>query len=150
MDRELGSVRHVDRHELYAALHQCCDESQVARQPIELGDDQLGLTLLAGRQGLRQFEPITVLAALDLGEFIDQRPPAAVQVGHDGFALRLEAQAGLALPIRADAKIGNKLSVMRGHQTLPAKSEGKYTSVLIISSQISQAALTTFGGCCFE
>src|SRR6516225_10140141 len=147
MDRELGGVRHVDRHELYAALHQRCDESQVARQPIELGDDQLGLTLLAGRQGLRQFGPITVLTALDLGEFIDQRPPAAVQVGHDGFALCIETQAGFALPIRADAKIGNKLSVMRGYQSLPAKSEGEYTSVLIISSENLAGISQRFG--CF-
>ena len=70
MDRELVHVRIVHGHELDAALHQRCNEGQVAGQTIELGDHQPGLLPLAGRDGRGELRPVIVaLAALDLGEY---------------------------------------------------------------------------------
>ena len=40
VQREPGSLRHVARHELGAAVHHVGDESDIARQPVEAGDDQ--------------------------------------------------------------------------------------------------------------
>ena len=63
-------MRVVHRHELDAALHQRGNEGQIARQPIELGDDELGLEPLAGGNCLLQFGPvIAALAGLHLGEY---------------------------------------------------------------------------------
>jgi hypothetical protein len=84
-------VRVVHSHELHAAIHQRGDESQISGQAVELGNDELCLLLLASRQRLLQFRPVIALAALDLGELIDKRPPAAVEVVLDGLALRAEA-----------------------------------------------------------
>jgi hypothetical protein len=45
---EPRGVRVIDGDELDAWVHQRGDESQVAREPVELRDDELGLQLLAG------------------------------------------------------------------------------------------------------
>jgi hypothetical protein len=93
---------------------QRCNEGQVAGQTIELGDHQPGLLALAGGDGGGELWPVIVaLARLNLGELGNQRPAAAIQVAHDRLALRVEAKTGLALPVRADAEIGDKLAVMR-------------------------------------
>jgi hypothetical protein len=78
MDGQLVGVRVIHSHELHTALHQRGDEGQVAGQAVELGDDQLCLLLLAGRERLLQFWSVIALAALNLGELIDKRPPPAV------------------------------------------------------------------------
>ena len=49
MNGELVGVRVIDRDELDTGVHQRCDEREIARQSIELGDDELGFVLLAGR-----------------------------------------------------------------------------------------------------
>jgi hypothetical protein len=64
---------------------------------------------LAIRESLLKLRPVITLAALDLGELINQRPPAAIQVAHDRFALRGQAEAGFALPICADAEISDEM-----------------------------------------
>src|SRR5262249_27531314 len=68
---ELVGVRIVDRDELHARVHQRGDESQVARQAIELGDPQFGFLPLADRQSLLEFGPLVALSALNLGELAD-------------------------------------------------------------------------------
>jgi len=62
---------------------------------------------------LLQLRPVIALAALDFCEFINQGPPATVQVVHHRVPLSLKAQAGFALPIRANAEISDELAVMR-------------------------------------
>ena len=47
VNRELVGVRIIDGDELNTGVHQRRDESQIARQPIELGDHQLGFLPLA-------------------------------------------------------------------------------------------------------
>src|ERR1700730_6464221 len=42
----------------------------------------------------------------------------AIQVSHDRFALRGEAEGGFALPICADAEISDELAVMRWHSAV--------------------------------
>jgi hypothetical protein len=46
MDRELVGVRHVGGNELDAGVHKRRNERDIAAEPVELGDDELGLVLL--------------------------------------------------------------------------------------------------------
>ena len=64
---------------------------KVAAQPVEFGDDQGCPGVLAMLQRLCQFRPIILLAALNLHEFTQQLPVAAVQVPGDGRLLSLKA-----------------------------------------------------------
>jgi hypothetical protein len=79
-------VRIVHRDEFHAAVYQLCDEGKIARQAIKLGNHQLSLLPLASGERLLQLGAVATLATLNLGEFADERPPAAVEVAHDGFA----------------------------------------------------------------
>jgi len=97
VDGEPVGVRVVGGDELDVAVHQRCDEGEIAGEAVELCDDELGLVLAAGGQGLLKFGAIRAFAGLDLGMLGDQLPGAAIEVGHDGLALGVEAEAGLAL-----------------------------------------------------
>ena len=88
----------VDSDELYVRIHQRCDKRQISGEPVELGNHQLGFLFFASREGLHQLQPVIALSALDFRELIDQRPPPAIQVAHDRFALGGEAQTGFSLP----------------------------------------------------
>ena len=90
VDSELVGVRIIGSHEFNAAVHQRGNEGQIARQPIELGDDKLRLLLLAGRERCGELWAIGVLAGLHLGEFAGQRPATAVQIVQDGLLLRFQ------------------------------------------------------------
>ena len=74
--------------------------------------------LAAGCQRLREFGAGIALAALDLGELINEPPRAAVEVGHDGLTLSVEAEPGLSLLICADPVIGDKPAEMRAHEAI--------------------------------
>jgi hypothetical protein len=74
MDGQLVGMRIIDRHELHTGIHQGRYECQVAGQAVELGNDELGFLLFAGRERLHQLRPIIALAALDFGELTNQRP----------------------------------------------------------------------------
>jgi hypothetical protein len=76
VDHEGIGARHIAGHEIDLALHQAADEVDVSRQSIELRDDELGLVLAAGRQGLFKLGAIRPLAGLNLGELGDQLPSA--------------------------------------------------------------------------
>ena len=71
----LGMSQEID-----LALHQAGDEMDIAREPVELGDDQLGAVLLAGSYCLGQLGAIGTLAALNLGEFSNQLPSTAIEI----------------------------------------------------------------------
>src|SRR6266404_3776624 len=75
--------------------------------------------LLTGRERCRQLRPVAVLAALNLGKFIDQLPAAAVEVIHHGLALRLQAKAALALPVSRDPEVSDEFAPMCRHNVLP-------------------------------
>ncbi len=47
VQREPVGLRHVAAEEVHAAFEQAGDEGDVARQPVELGDEQRGAGLLA-------------------------------------------------------------------------------------------------------
>src|SRR5437867_13256814 len=91
--------------ELHSGVRKSGDKCEISRQTVQFGNDEPGLQLLAGREGLRQFRPIIVLSALDLSKFSNKRPSPPIQVVQDGFSLCLEAQPRLALPVRTDAEI---------------------------------------------
>ena len=94
VEREPGGVRIIAGHELYPGIHQGGDESHVAAQAVHLGDDELGLELLAGRERGGELRPVVAaLAGLHLDELLRERPAPAVEIGLDRLALRLDAEA---------------------------------------------------------
>ena len=97
---------HVDRDELDAALHQVGDEGDVARQAVELGDHQHGPLPPAQLERRGELGPVGALAALHLGELGDQL--AGADEAGDGGPLRIEPEAGLALPVGRNAVVGDK------------------------------------------
>jgi hypothetical protein len=108
MDRQLVRVRVIDSDELNTRVHERRNEGEVAGQAIELGNDEPGFLFLAGRERLLKLWPVVALAALNLGELGNQGPPASVQVALDCLALSLEAKTRSALPVGADAEIGDE------------------------------------------
>jgi hypothetical protein len=53
-------------------------------EPVEFGDEQVRLVLLAGDQRFLQLEPVVALTAFNLDELVEQRPLATVQIVGDG------------------------------------------------------------------
>ncbi len=111
MQHERGGGRHVAGHERHALFHQGRDEGDVARQPIEFGNQQRGTGLPAVGDGLAKLGPVGVLAAFGLDQLGEQRPGAAVREPRHRLALGLDAEAATALLVGADAQIGNKSAV---------------------------------------
>jgi hypothetical protein len=72
VDGQAIGLGEVDGHELDAALHQLRDESNVARQPVELGNHQGGAVQAAQAERPVQFGPVVPLTALDLGDRVGQ------------------------------------------------------------------------------
>jgi hypothetical protein len=93
----------------HALRHQAGNESHVARQPVELGDDHGAANELRLRQGRRELRPtiegIRSLGSLDLDMLADELDPLSLGEAGDRLALRVEAKAGLALLLGRDAKI---------------------------------------------
>src|SRR5262245_42057655 len=79
--------------------------------------------LAAGCQRLLEFGAGIALAALDLGELINEPPRAAVEVVHDGLTLSVEAEPGLSLLVCADPVIRDKPTEMRAHEALRSPCE---------------------------
>ena|SRR6516225_7169079 len=104
-------MRHVGCDELDSAVHQRGNEGDVTTEPVEFGDDELGLQLLAGRErGAELRAIVSPLAALDLRVLGGERPVAAVKVVGHGLTLRVEAKPALALAISRDSVIGDPLA----------------------------------------
>lgn len=79
MKRQFVGVGIVDRDELDAGIHHGRDKGQVAREPVQLGDDELRLVLAAEGEGLGQLRPIGPFATLDLNELADELPGAPLR-----------------------------------------------------------------------
>ena len=63
IDHESIDARHIARHEIDLALHQTANEMNIAREPIELDNDELRPVLLTGSNCFRQFGSIRAFAA---------------------------------------------------------------------------------------
>ena len=91
-------------------FHQVGDECNIAAQPIEPTNHQAGTMFLASGYRFGQLGSIGALTALDLDEFAQQFPAAAVEIIQDGLALRIDPVAILALPIGRNPQVGDKFS----------------------------------------
>ena len=111
--RRRGQVAEYDAG-LAAALHHGQQEASVARQAVQLGDDQHSPAGTAGSQRGGQLRPIGALAALHLAELRHHLAPSLSDVGGDRLALRLKAKAGSVLAIGRDPEIADKTGVGRG------------------------------------
>jgi hypothetical protein len=96
VNREAVGLRHVHGDEFHVAVHQVCDEGNIARQPVEAGDKKDGTTPAAFVQGGAQLGAVVLPPALDLDEFRDDMS-TFMDISGNGIALRLHAQAGDAL-----------------------------------------------------
>ena len=109
-------MRHVDRNELHASLLQAQQEVRVAAQPIELGDNELRVVGAAGVERFVERRPIIgALAALDFDVLFDKLSTGRRSARLRPSALRLQAEAALALALGGDPKIGDEFAVMWGH-----------------------------------
>ena len=98
----------VGRHELDAALDQIGDKSQVARQPIQLGDQQNRLFPPAQFERRLQLGPLAVLAGLDLAKAADDLAASAPGIILHGGDLGFQPQTGAPLLIGRDAVVGDE------------------------------------------
>jgi hypothetical protein len=72
-------------HAIDAAFHHRGYEMEVARQAVELGDNELCLVPSTGCERLIELGASIALAAFYLGVLGDQPPGAPVEVVHDGL-----------------------------------------------------------------
>jgi hypothetical protein len=91
------------QNKINVARYESPQKVNVARETIQLGKDQLGTDCLGVRQGRCKLAPVRPPAALCLHVLRRKRPPAAVEVAHHGFPLRLDTQSALALLVGGDA-----------------------------------------------
>src|SRR5262249_26788277 len=121
VDGEPVGVRVVGGDKLDVAVHKGGDEGEIAGEAVEFGDDELGPMLAAGGQRLLEFGTIRAFAGLDLGMLGGELPGTAIEVGRDGLALGVEAEAGLALLIGRHPVVGDKLAEMCGQCCSPRR-----------------------------
>src|SRR5690349_4452446 len=92
VNRQPVGLWEVNGVKLHAGLHQVRNERDIAREPIELGDDQGRSVKPAELERFGELRPITALAALDLRDLSHQAPVAAVKVVLDGSSLCFQAK----------------------------------------------------------
>jgi hypothetical protein len=98
MHSELVGVGIIYGHELDPTFHQRSNESQVAAQPIELGNHQLGLLPLAGRKCVLKLWPIIALTATVLATINKAKYAAVLNLSSGGGALNeARTHVGIAL-----------------------------------------------------
>src|SRR5215472_8897806 len=103
MDCQPRGMRIVARDKVDTRLHQPGDEMDVAREPIELDDDQAGVPQPAGSEGCGDLRPIVALAGFDLAVLGDEYALGAGDVASHRLALRFEAEPRGALLVGRDA-----------------------------------------------
>lgn len=102
-----GTLGRSQKNEVGTARHKGTQKVDVARQSIELGEDQGRTDRLCARQCLSQHRAIRALAGSCFDILGFQKPPATVEIAGDRCALGIEAQAASILSIGSDAQIGN-------------------------------------------
>ena len=109
VDGQPVGLGHIASDEVRAALHQICDKSDVAGQPVKTGNQQGSAALPALLKGGKQLGPVRVPpSALDLGELGHEL--ATVDLAGDGLTLRVKAQPARALAVGRNTVIGNEIS----------------------------------------
>ena len=106
---------HVGGDELDTGLHQPRDESDVAREPVELGDHQHRLVRPAGGERGGELRPIPFPPAFHLDELGGDAPLRRGDVPPDGRALCFQAEAALPLLAGRDAVVGHEAGRRRRH-----------------------------------
>ena len=116
VDGEPVGLRHVHGDKFHAGLHQPADKMDVARQPVELGDQQRGFMFPAGIERGGELWAVVLPAALDLGKALDYEFPVAAQGDTDGLLLGFQSKAAAALAGGRDAKIGDIAACFHGRK----------------------------------
>jgi 1,4-alpha-glucan branching enzyme len=102
-------------YEVHAGFHQGADERDVARQPVQLGDDQHSTMGAGGGQSLVQLGAISTLAAFDFHKGSNLNTTNAGQMALNGFALRLQPQAAAPLLVSGNSGVGHKPHISLSH-----------------------------------
>jgi hypothetical protein len=101
-------LRHVGRNEIDAGLHQPGNEVHIARQAVELGDQQCSRALLRLLNGGEQLGPIAgaaLLCGLDLSEF--GQHGRGLGDSSYCFTLGFQTEAALALFVGRNAVVSD-------------------------------------------
>lgn len=98
-------VGQVAADKIHPRVAQLEDKACIAREPIQLGDEQRRALGLGQRNGRYQLRPRVFLTRLDLDEFPHQRRPPTK--GFHRHALRRETQSRLASLEGGDTQVGD-------------------------------------------
>lgn len=120
-------VGHVAADEVHARVAQGEDEAGIAREAVELGDEQGAARAPGFGDGGQQLRALVLLPALHFHKLRDELRG----VGHEGAhgrALRFQAQAGLALLLGGDSiirsvQLGGKSGA---HVVQKSKTKARY------------------------
>ncbi len=99
-------MRVIDRNKLHPAFHEACDEGNIARQAVKLGNHQHGPAAAAQIERGGKLGAIVLSAAFHLRKLCRQLA-LAMEEARDGRALRVETKAASPLAGSGDAIIGD-------------------------------------------
>jgi len=94
----------------------------VARQAVELGDDQGRAAQPAGGQRRGDLRPVVALAAFDFLKFGDDRALGAGDMASNRLALRRQAQPGGALLVGRYPVVGKRTARLQARCAGAARS----------------------------
>ena len=107
-DGQIIGLGQIDGEEPHAAVAQGQQEGRIAREPVELGDDQDGAGDTGQVQRLGEFRPIRVAPAFHLCKPGDHLGAARGSKCIDALALRFEAEPTGALTGGRDPLVGDE------------------------------------------
>jgi hypothetical protein len=97
------ALRGIHGNEFHITIHQVRDESNVACEPIEAGNQEDGAAFAAFCERCEQLRALCVaLSAFDFDELRNDLS-AVLDISTDGFALRVYSQPGGALLVGGHA-----------------------------------------------
>ena len=110
MHDEAVGLRHVDCDELDTRLHQPRDETYIASESIELGNNQSCAVFATEAERFGEGRAVVTFSALNLNDFVHQRPRSTVEVTINCRALCFQAETAISLSCSRHPEVAYKPS----------------------------------------
>jgi hypothetical protein len=145
VDGQPVGLGHIASDEVRAALHQICDKSDVAGQPVKAGNQQGSAALPTLFKSGQELRPVRVPAsALDLGELGHEL--ASVDLAGDGLTLRVKAQPARALAVGRNTVVGNEINHGSASIVAPVARQLPFVQTLNVGLDLyRRVAMRTLG-----